>query len=340
MGTYSLAKFLIILLGGTAVGFFLEKIVISQVRAYARKRGWDVAESIARSMHNLITEASFFISLHFAHPYLYVLLRYSKLINQLSLAAVILLITIAAARFAGEMINNYTRKQEGLLPSTSIFTNITRVAVYVVGVLVVLQTLGIAITPILTTLGVGGIAVALALKDTLSNLFAGIQVLASRQLKPGDMLELDTGHKGYVVDVTWRNTTVRDFADNLIIIPNSKIANSVVVNYNLPAAALKVRVNVGVAYGSDLEKVEKTAIDVARETVRQVEGEDPQEDPVVRFTGFGESSIDFIIIITVRNASNQFVVRHEFIKNLHRRFEQEGIVIPFPIRTVHLKKEQ
>lgn len=340
MGTYSTAKFFLILIVGTAVGFLLERIVISQVRAYTRRRGWEAAEALARSMHNLITEAAFFISLHFAHPYLYVLLRYSKFINQLTLAAVILLVTIAAARFAGEMINNYTRKQEGLLPSTSIFVNVTKAAVFVVGGLIVLQTFGIAITPILTTLGVGGIAVALALQDTLANLFAGIQVLASRQLKPGDMIELDTGQKGYVVDVTWRNTTVRDFADNLIIIPNSKLANSVVVNYNLPAEALKVRVVVGVAYGTDLEKAEKVAIEVAKDTVKQVEGQEPEEEPVVRYTEFADSSINFLIIITVRKANNQFLVKHEFIKNLHRRFKQEGIEIPFPIRTVYLRKEQ
>jgi small-conductance mechanosensitive channel len=202
------------------------------------------------------------------------------------------------------------------------------VAVYCLGALVLLQTLGISITPVLGALGVGGIAVALALQDTLSNLFSGLHLIASRQLRPGDFIQLDSGEEGYVTDVTWRNTTIRELADNMIIVPNSQLAASRVRNYCQPNTELAVPIEVGVDYSCPLEKVERVTTEVAREVMEGVPGGVPSFEPLVRYHRFGDSSVDFTVTLRAKGFTDQELIKHEFIKRLHERYEREGIEIP------------
>ena len=168
----------------------------------------------------------------------------SEFLRKLIMSGYIISATFVVARVAVGYVHAHAVKVRGVLPSTSIFSNITRVAVYSLGVLVLLQSLGIPITPVLGALGVGGIAVALALQDTLSNLFSGLHLIASRQVRPGDFIQLDSGEEGYVTDVTWRNTTIRELTDNMMIVPNSQLAASRVRNYCQPNTELAVLVEV------------------------------------------------------------------------------------------------
>ena len=203
-----------------------------------------------------------------------------------------------------------------------------------VGLLVLLQSFGLSITPLLTALGVGGLAVALALQDTLTNLFAGIHLLASKKIQPGDYIKMSSGEEGYVVDVNWRNTAVRALPDNMILIPNAKLSSEIVVNYHRPFPQMSVLVQVGVSYDSDLEQVERVTTEVATEVMTHTEGGVPEHSPFIRFHTFGDSSIDFSVILRAKEFTDQYLITHEFVKRLHRRYRAEGIEIPFPIRTV------
>ena len=186
----------------------------------------------------------------------------------------------------------------------------------------VLNSLGISITPIITALGVGGLAVALALQDTLANLFAGIHILATRKIRPGDYVKLASGEEGYVVDVTWRQTTIRQLPYNIITVPNSQIASTSTTNYNLPHKELSVYVQVGVAYDSDLEHVERVTLEVAKEVMNEVEGGVTGFEPLVRYHTFGDSSINFTLIMRGKVFVNQYLLKHEFIKRLHKRSQR------------------
>lgn len=183
----------------------------------------------------------------------------------------------------------------------------------------------------------GGLAVALALQDTLANLFAGIHILASRKVQPGDFIRLDSGEEGYVVDINWRNTTIRQLPNNMVMVPNARLAGAILVNYHRPVEEMSVLVQVGVAYDSDLEQVERVTIDVARDVLREVEGGVPGFDPFIRFHTFGDFSVDFTVILRAREFTDQYLITHEFVKRLHRRYRAEEIEIPFPIRTVELR---
>lgn len=251
----------------------------------------------------------------------------------------ILSVTIAATNIAAGLVSAYSRKAGGDLPSLSLFTNLTKALVVIVGILVTLQYLGISITPMLTALGVGGIAVALALQDTLSNIFAGIHILISQQIKPGDYIELDSGQEGFVNDISWRTTSIRTITNNMVLVPNAKLAGAIVINYELPGHEMALRINVGVSYSSDLEQVERIVMDTAQQLMMEDPGGVTEFEPVVRFQQFSDSSIDFSVILRTTSFPDQYGLKHEFIKRLHRRFQEENIEIPFPIRSIYIKKD-
>jgi small-conductance mechanosensitive channel len=257
-------------------------------------------------------------------------------VNRVLMAVAVLVVALSAARLAGVVVRAVALNRSGVAESASIFVNITRVAILAIGVMVILQSIGVSVAPLLTALGVGGLAVALALKEPLSNLFAGIQVLASKQIRTGDFIKIANGESGYVVDINWRNTTIRQLTGNVVVVPNAKLAETMLTNYHQPMEDLSVLVQVGVSYDSDLEHVERVTVEVGREVMATVEGGVPDHEPLVRFHTFADSSIDFSVILRGDEYSAQYLITHEFIKRLHRRYRAEGIQIPYPMRTLVL----
>ncbi|GAA3234486.1 mechanosensitive ion channel family protein [Actinocorallia longicatena] len=255
-------------------------------------------------------------------------------IGQTLVAVLIFAISLAAARLAAGVVGSIAMARSGVAQSVTIFANITRAIVLVIGTLVLLQSLGVSITPLLTALGVGGLAVALALQDTLANLFAGVHILASKTVVPGDFVRLSTGQEGNVVDINWRKTTIRTMSDNLVIVPNAKFADAILTNYHQPAQDMGLLLQAKVGYRSDLDHVEKVTIEVAREVMTEVTGGVPDHEPLVRFHTFNDSSIDFTVVLRTREFTDQFIVKHEFVKRLHTRFRTESIEIPLPTRNL------
>jgi small-conductance mechanosensitive channel len=204
---------------------------------------------------------------------------------------------------------------------------------------VVLNGVGLSITPMLTALGVGGLAVALALQEPLANFFAGLFITLAGQIRVGDYVKLDSGQEGYVLDFSWRSTRLRMLANNLVIVPNAKLAQAIVVNHHLPSADLAVLVEVGVDYASDLRRVERVVMGVGREVMAEVAGGVAEFEPFIRYHTFADSSINFTVILRAKEFVDQYLIKHEFVKRLHTRFNDEGIVIPFPIRTIAHRRE-
>ncbi len=323
-----------------ATGWLLEKVVIRRVAKMMPAAGWEpgmvIAGALRRMMMFWFTLAGAYLAAFNFSPEASVLAS----IRTLATVIAIFTVTLVASRIVVGIINAFAKKSEGILPSISIFSNIARAVILIVGFLIILQYLGISIAPILTALGVGGLAVALALQDSLSNLFAGLQIIVSRQMRQGDYVEIDAERRGYVVDINWRNTVIRGLGNNHIIIPNSVLSGSVFVNYNLRALDMSVVVPVGVAYDSDLERVERVTLEVAGGVQRELPGAVAEFEPMVRYTGFNDSAIGFNVILRAREYVEQYMLCHEFVKRLHRRYAAEGIEIPFPIRTVYMKEKE
>lgn len=328
-----------IIISGYVLGKIIQVLVRFRLKNNTNSKFNEVENKIAESLGNypplIFTFAGAYISSFFVN----LENAYLPQIRTAILVLIIILITGFIAKISSIVLKLAISKNSALITSTSIFTNVAKISIYVVGILVALQSAGINITALVATLGVGGIAIALALQDTLSNLFAGIYLIAARKIRPGDYIELDSGDKGYVEDISWRNTQIRELGDDdMIIVPNADLASTRVKNYYLPERELSVLIDCGVSYDSDLEKVEKVVIEVATEIQKNTEGAVKEFSPFIRYNEFANSSINFTVILRGNQFVDQFLVKHEFIKILHKRFKEENIEIPFPQNVVTLKK--
>jgi small-conductance mechanosensitive channel len=236
------------------------------------------------------------------------------------------------------LLKDYSTKVAFVESSAGVLKTLFRLTIFGVAVLIVLDTLGISITPLIASLGVGSLAIALALQGTLSNLFAGLYLMVDKPVRVGDYIKLETGEEGYVNRIGWRSTRIRMLPNNMVVIPNSKLAETQITNFYFPEQEMSALVQVGVSYESDLEKVEEVTIDVAKKVLKDVSGGVEGFAPFIRYHTFSDFSIDFTVILRVKEYVDKYLITHEFMKALHRRYGEEGIVIPFPIRTVHLDR--
>jgi small-conductance mechanosensitive channel len=267
--------------------------------------------------------------------------KYVAAISKMIHVIVIFSITVAVANLSGKVFTHYIQTANLPFKTTGLAYGIMKGVIYVVGLLIILTVLGISITPLITALGVGGLAVALALQDTLANLFAGMHILVEKSIRVGDFIRLESGQEGYVQDITWRTTRVRMLPNNMVVIPNSKLAQSVVTNYYLPEPRMSLLIPVSVSYSSDPEKVERILVEEAKKGAAEIPGMLAEPEPFVRFIpGYGDSSLDFTLVCQVREFTDQFPAQHELRKRIFKRFRQEGIEIPFPHRTVYLREEK
>ncbi len=323
-----------------ALGYVLRRLILNRLTR--------LSESTKAKAYNIIIttiKGPFIIwSLMLA---IYLALEFSKLpgnlisiINKLLLILGIFSITLVLAAISAKAISVYSRKFETVFPVTSLTQNITKVVIFMIGILIILNTLGVSITPILATLGIGGLAVALALQDTLSNLFSGFHIIMTKQIRVGDYIKLDSGEEGYVIDITWRTTKIRMLPNNIILVPNEKLTKAIVTNYYLPEKEMAVLVGVGVHYDSDLKRVERITCEVAKEVMRDITGGVPEFEPFIRYHTFGDFSINFTVILRAREFVDQYLIKHEFVKRLHERYAKEGIVIPYPIRAINYTQEK
>ena len=257
--------------------------------------------------------------------------------------AIMVAVIVAGVLFADGLISAGLRrassKVDYLRTSAGVAQTAVRGIIILLAILIALDTVGVSITPLIASLGVGSLAVALALQPPLANFFAGVQIVADKPIEVGQYIRLDTGEEGYVTHIGWRSTTIRALPNNLIVVPNSRIMEAIITNYYRPEKEMSVLIQVGVSYGSDLEHVERVTIEVGKSVLADIEGGKRDFEPFIRYHTFGDSSINFTVILRVEEFVNNYLIKHEFMKRLHRRYKEEGIVIPFPIRTLDMKKD-
>lgn len=215
-----------------------------------------------------------------------------------------------------------------------------RVIFSAIAVMLLLENLGVSLTAVWTTLGVGSVAVALALQDTLSNFFAGIYLRLDRPIRVGDFIRLETEQEGFVIHQGWRSTQVRTLPNTVVVVPNAKLASSTIINYSLPTSDMSLLMPISVDYTSDPEHIERILVEEATNAVGKVAGLLGDPAPFVRFIpGFGDSSLDFTLICRARTFEDQYLVQHELRKRILARFRAEEVEIPFPQRIVHVRSE-
>lgn len=322
-------------------GWFVRRLLFRALHTWAQRTRTRLDDLVVQALYGPFLLWVLILALHLATQSSELPARVTSIVAKILLILWIVSLTLVAARLAGTLIRHYGNSISSALPVTTITQNLASLVVVTVGLLILLNTLGISITPILTALGVGGLAVALALQDTLSNLFAGFYVSLAGQVRAGDYIKLGTGEEGYVTDISWRSTTLRALANNLIVVPNAKLAQAIVTNYNLPERRMSLLIPIGVSYDSDPEVIETVLIEEAIRGASEIPGLLAEPAPFVRFIpGFGDYSLDFTLICQVSEFVDQYLVQHELRKRIFRRFRKEGIEIPFPVRTLHIRQER
>ena len=320
-----------IVLGALTVGIIADRLIRRYINHHLAVDESTWKYVFIRSMHGVPIFFSFIIGLYWAIEAVEISPTLTKLLSYLLFTSNVITITRVLARTVDGVVTMYFERSNKDLPKTTLLNNILIGVIYVMGVLVILQYYGISIAPILTAAGVGGMAVALALQETLANIFAGLHLILSKQIRIGDYIRLGTGEEG-------RTTIVPLGASNTIVIPNKTIAGANITNFSMPTRNLNISVPVGVAYDSDLALVERVTIETAKEVLARVDN-NPNAEPLVRYTKFNDSSIDFAVILPSSQFDQQGLIIHDFIKALTDRYRVEGIDIPYPIRTVIQEQE-
>lgn len=336
----------LLVLMGVATGIIVEKVLIGATRKILNRISTDLNENIASLMRGVIRwvfalwgayAATFNMeflkagSLEMIRQVLFVITMFIaiRLLAQMS---------VAVARF---YLNHAFAFRA--LPNTSIFENLIRLVVYIFGIIMLLQTMGISVGPLIAALGVGGLAISLALQDTLANLFAGVNMILARQIRIGDTIKLENGLSGKVIDIGWRTTTLRQLSGDTVILPNNKMAQSITINYLGPHPDLAVSLQMAIPLSADLNHLETVALEEARSVGKRLLAEKPNLEkqqgnfaPVVQFASFGESWVNMNVVMPFSIVMDGGKVRHELLKALHTRLTAEKVHMPFPQRVIHM----
>ena len=330
---------LAVIVGSLIAGIFLRNGVLVILQRLAKKTRWRFDDIVIGALRSSVLFWSLALGV-------YILIQTQGLPRDASEnfaktlgVLVIFSVTVAVSHIGTEMVEYYKSVIEGLASATSLLKNVVRIVVYSTGILIILDDLHVSIAPMLTALGVGGIAIGLGMQETLSNFFSGLQILVARQIQVGNYIRLSSGDEGFVEDLNWRATVIRTLSGNHVIVPNKNIDNLIVTNFEKPKPDVSISFNLGVDYSSDLRKVEAITVDVARDIQKTVKGAQKDFEPFVRYNEFGDSAIKFSVILRGNTYVDQYLMKHEFIKRLKERYDKEGIVIPFPVRTLYMNKE-
>ena len=278
-----------------------------------------------------------FIGVYFALKSLTILVPYYKWINGASFIILILLSSVILVKIINTLILHWLHVKKKFEKAPKLVSKIIDVVIYLIVFLIILDHFNIAISPLLATLGVGALAIGLALQNTLANLFAGIHIISDRPIRVGDFIEIGD-LSGYVEDIGWRSTKIRRLPNVLVIVPNAKLAESTIINNSLPVQEMSVVIQCGVDYTSNLDKVEKITTDVAKKIQKSIPGAIKDFEPFVRFHTFADSNINFSIIMRVEKYVDKYLLTHELIKALKKRYDKEKIEISWPIMKVYQMK--
>ena len=328
------SRFLIIFIGTiilVLLSYFILKNIINRIAGRRKSYGQYILKQLTKPILIII----FLIGLYTALELLTILDNYKTIVDGAFFIVLTFLFALLISRILSVLMLGWLRVHKGFERTPGLLNKTLTVIIYLIAIIVVLGYFKIDITPMIAGVGLGALAIGLALQSTLSNFFAGVHILSDRPVRVGDFVELDKDTCGIVEDIGWRSTRIRMLTDNLLIVPNAKLAESNIINYSMPKQDFSIWIPCGVAYESDLKKVERVSLEVAKEIQQKTPGAVKDFEPVFRYREFGDSNINFITILRIEEPLARFVVRNEFIKALKERFDKEKIEISWPIRKIY-----
>lgn len=328
------ARFLIIFIGTiifVTLSYFILKLIVKKISGGKKSYAQFILKQLSIPVFFLV----FIIGLYTSLKTLSRLDEYYLVIDGAFFVITTLIFALLVSRIITVITMGWLKVRRGFKRTPGLLNKAITVIIFIIAIAVVLAYFEVDITPLIAGVGLGALAIGLALQSTLSNFFAGVHLLSDRPINVGDFIELDENNTGIVEDIGWRSTRIRMLTDNLLIIPNGKLADSNIINYSMPKEDFSIWVPCGVAYESDLKKVERVTLEVAKEIQNTVSGAIKDFEPGFRYREFGDSNINFVTILRIEKPMDRFVVRNEFIKALKQRYDKEKIEISWPIRKIY-----
>ncbi|MEQ1575126.1 MAG: mechanosensitive ion channel family protein [Vicinamibacterales bacterium] len=314
--------------GAYLAGRLLNVVIVSRIARLAKRTPGEWDDILVGELTSRVPLWSTLVGIWLSLGYWPITDRWLLLVSGAIAVAAFASVTFALAAVATRLVAVYGSRAVPGVPVSGLTQNIVRLIVIVFGLLVMLNQFGIEIRPMLAALGVGGLAVALALQDPLSNLFAGLFISMAGQVRIGDHVRLDSGIEGRIVDFNWRSTWLEMPSGSIAVVPNAKLSQAVVTNFNLPTPEVSVPIEIVVDRRSDAAQVELVAMDVARGVLHEVEGAVSDFEPVVHFHTFADTVLRGTVVLRARALADLSGVRHAFIMRLQARLREAGIALP------------
>jgi len=262
-------------------------------------------------------------------------------IEKINNSMIIFLVTMIAIIIVGILIDVWGKiwsaKTKSTLDDTllPLFRKLADVIIGIIGFIIILNHWGISVTPFLAGAGVIGIILGFALKDSLANIFGGIALILDKNFQLEDVIKLNSGETGTIIDIGLRSTKIKTFDNELLVIPNANLAITTIQNFAKPDLSVRVIVEFGVVYGSDIEKVRKIVLDV----LKKVNGVLKEPEPKVYFNTMGDFSLQFKLFFWVDSYTKRVDAKEEATEAVYNALNKTKIGIPFPTSTVYLKKK-
>ena len=330
---------IIIAIAGIIVSFIAAKLLYfilnKYIKSFTKKTKTDIDDRLLAALERPFVIVVVFIGLYFSLLQIDYVRKHIELMNDVFFVLGVLWAVFVLYRLTKVAMEKWVSVNPAFQNMPKLVVKAANIFVYFIGLSIILKHFNVEITPLVATLGIGGIAIGFALQDTLSNFFAGLHIVSDRPINIGDFVELEGNISGYVEDIGWRSTRIRTLPNTLVIVPNSKIASTTITNDSLPVPEMSVVIQCGVSYTSDLNKVERVTIDVAKRIQETVQGAVKDFEPFIRYHTFGDSNINFSVILRVKTYVDRYLVTHEFIKALKKRYDKEGIEISWPVRKIY-----
>ncbi len=302
----------------------------------------DTDDKIMKILNMPIFYSVVLLGVYQSFNYIGILAKYSDDFSRVMKSVVLIIWIYAIAKLVNIVILGigfkFAEKTKSTLDDElmPLFQKLSNIIIYFAGIMFLLKMWNIDITPLLASAGIMGFVVAFAAQDTLSHLFGGISIYFDKPFRVGDRVQLESGEIGDVLEIGVRSTRIKTFDETVVILPNSKIANSKIINYNQPASKIKEKVVVKVAYGSDIDKVKKILLEIVG-SIEEVE-KDPA--PSVFFSELGDFGLDFLIVAWVDSPKKKFVVKTQINEKVYKKFKEENIEIPYPTQDIYIRNSK
>jgi MscS family membrane protein len=326
---------IILFVASKLLRFITEKFV----KTFTRKTKTKIDDLLLEKTEGISVWLLFFIGIRiFVVPILE-----SITLDRINNAFIIFFVTFLVVRMVDVLIESwgvsFAKKTKSSVDEAliSLFHRFSRIIIFIIGGILVLHNFNVVITPFLTSLGIAGIVLGLALQSSLSNIFGGISLILDKNFKTGDVVKLSSGELGTIMDIGLRSTKMKTFDNEMLVIPNGKLADSTIQNYAQPNLYARGIIPFGVEYGSDVDRVRKVVINTLKEFDLIMKNDD--EHPIqVLFMDMGDFALKFEARFWVKSYKDRFQTKVDATESIYKALVKSKIGIPFPTSTVYLKK--